>query len=255
MDAVTVAPTWHLGVALVLLLALAVTASRLGRLHQSRPMLLAALRAVLQLAVVSTIIVAALRNIWLALLFTLVMFTIGVRTTARRTGIAGAWPWTTLTMACGVVPVLTIIILSGTMPFTGAALIPIAGIVVGNMMSAHTLFGRRQFAELRDGRDTFEAALALGFRRSAAIDLTTRHTVAEALLPNLDQTRTVGLVTLPGAFVGVLLGGGSPLQAGAAQVLVLVGIMAGQAMVVTVAQRLMCSGRLLPPDLADGLAH
>jgi ABC-type iron transport system FetAB permease component len=33
--------------------------------------------------------------------------------------------------------------------------------------------------------------------------------------PVLDQTRTVGLVRLPGAYVGVLLGGAGPLRAGA----------------------------------------
>ena len=43
-----------------------------------------------------------------------------------------------------------------------------------------------------------------------------------ALLPNLDSTRTVGLVTLPGAFVGVLLSTGSATQAGAVQILVLI---------------------------------
>lgn len=34
-----------------------------------------------------------------------------------------------------------------------------------------------------------------------------RPAASDALLPGLDQTRTVGLVTLPGAFVGMLLGG------------------------------------------------
>ena len=33
-------------------------------------------------------------------------------------------------------------------------------------------------------------------------------TLHEAIIPALDQTRTVGLVTLPGAYIGVLLGGG-----------------------------------------------
>jgi putative ABC transport system permease protein len=45
----------------------------------------------------------------------------------------------------------------------------------------------------------------------------------------MDQTRTVGLVTLPGAFVGVLLGGGSALQAGATQLLVLIALLAAEA--------------------------
>ena len=36
------------------------------------------------------------------------------------------------------------------------------------------------------------------------------------------------MVTLPGAFIGVMLGGGTPVQAATAQVLVLFGIMAAQ---------------------------
>ncbi len=60
-------------------------------------------------------------------------------------------------------------------------------------------------------------------------------------MPPLDQIRTVGLVTLPGAFVGALLGGGTPLQAGAAQLLVLVGLLATD----VVAVWLVARGRLL----------
>jgi hypothetical protein len=39
------------------------------------------------------------------------------------------------------------------------------------------------------------------------------HSATNALLPNLDSTPTVGLVTLPGAFVGVPLSTGSAAQA------------------------------------------
>jgi len=61
----------------------------------------------------------------------------------------------------------------------------------------------------------------------------------------LDQTRTVGLVTLPGAFVGVLLGGGSPLEAGAAQLLVLLGLLAAQMLAVWCVTELVARGLLL----------
>ncbi|RPA16552.1 hypothetical protein EGT56_00030 [Arachnia propionica] len=40
-----------------------------------------------------------------------------------------------------------------------------------------------------------------------------RLSVRESLLPNLDQTRNTGLVTLPGAFIGALFGGASPVEA------------------------------------------
>jgi putative ABC transport system permease protein len=58
----------------------------------------------------------------------------------------------------------------------------------------------------------------------------------------------VGLVTLPGAFVGVLLGGGTAVQAGAAQVLVLVGILAAQVVATVITtEQLARSPTLLGP--------
>ena len=47
----------------------------------------------------------------------------------------------------------------------------------------------------------------MGLSRREAVSLVARPAAALALVPGLDQTRTVGLVTLPGAFVGVLLAG------------------------------------------------
>jgi ABC-type iron transport system FetAB permease component len=53
------------------------------------------------------------------------------------------------------------------------------------------------------------------------------------------------LVTLPGAFVGVLLGGGSPLQAGAAQLLVLVGLLAAEVLAIWAVTELIARGAIL----------
>ena len=74
-------------------------------------------------------------------------------------------------------------------------------------MTASTLAGRRFLAELQARRAEVEGKLALGATmRQATADLVTV-AVTEALVPALDQTRTTGLVTLPGAFVGALFGG------------------------------------------------
>jgi putative ABC transport system permease protein len=66
------------------------------------------------------------------------------------------------------------------------------------------------------------------------------------LVPALDQTRTVGLVTLPGTFVGILLGGGSPLQAGATQLLVLIALLAIEGIAVLVTVELVAAEKLIP---------
>lgn len=51
----------------------------------------------------------------------------------------------------------------------------------------------------------------------------------------------------------MILGGGSPVQAGIAQVLVLVGLVAAQTVTVTVGYHLTRSGRLVPEDLAHAV--
>jgi putative ABC transport system permease protein len=140
---------------------------------------------------------------------------------------------------------LTLILLSTAVPVVPIAILPVAGILVGNAMTATTLAGRRATEELTDQRGAYEAALSIGLTRREGVSLVARPAAALALVPGMDQTRTVGLVTLPGAFIGVLLGGGSPLEAGAAQVLVLVALMLVQTLAVAVTVELISAG-LLP---------
>jgi putative ABC transport system permease protein len=145
----------------------------------------------------------------------------------------------------GAAPVLALVLASGSVPLRGVAIIPVAGILIGGAMTATSLAGRRLRDELGARRGEVEAALALGFVRRDAVLLVGRPVAATALVPPLDQTRTVGLVTLPGAFVGVLLGGGSPLEAGAAQLLVLLGLLAAEVAAVWVVVELVARGRLV----------
>jgi putative ABC transport system permease protein len=60
-------------------------------------------------------------------------------------------------------------------------------------------------------------------------------------------------VSLPGAFVGVLLGGGSAAEAAASQVLVLVGLVAAETIAVWASQLLIARGSILPADLRERL--
>ena len=58
----------------------------------------------------------------------------------------------------------------------------------------------------------------------------------------------MGLVTLPGAVVGVLLGGGSAVQAGATQLMVLVALPAVEAIAVAVTIELVARGSVRRRD-------
>jgi uncharacterized protein (TIGR00245 family) len=243
----------RLVVVLVVLTVLAAVAGRLSGLGQDRPIVVAALRATVQLAAVSAVLVVVVRSLLLSAVFVGLMLTVATVTSAGRiTGHGLRYPGaaqrllpTSLPIAIGAAPVVALVLASGAVPLRGTAVNPIAGILIGGAMTATSLAGRRLSDELRSRRGEVEAALALGLLSRDAVLLVGGPVGATALVPGLDQTRTVGLVTLPGAFVGVLLGGGSPLQAGAAQLLVLIGLLAAQVVAVWTVTELIARGRIL----------
>lgn len=237
-------PSPLLAAILLVLLAVAATVSAVGGLGTSKAAVLAGVRGTLQLAVVSAVIVFVLRSSWLWAAFVLVMLLAAGITAARRITKSWCGLWAVAAIAAGVAPVLALVLGSGLVPFAGIAVIPVAGILIGNTMVATGLAGRRALDELRDRHGEFEAALALGLTTRAAALEVFRPAAAQALTPSLDQTRTVGLVSLPGSFIGVLLGGASPFEAGAAQLLVLIGVLATQAVAVLLIIELVARGRI-----------
>ena len=249
----TITPGWPVAIAIVLLILLTLGAYAVGRLPKAGATLVASAHALVQLSLAALVITGVVTSLARSLVVLAFMFTVAVVTTVRRIEAPAAWPWATLAILAGLLPVAAIVLLTRTIPPTGIALIPVLGILMGNTMNGHTLACRRAFAALREEHDQYDARLALGFVRSDAIRAIVHRHLPEALIPGLDQIRTAGVVTLPGAFIGVLLGGGSPAQAAAAQVLVLMGIMAAQTVTAVVAEELICRCLLLPPDLKVAL--
>ncbi|GAA3444161.1 ABC transporter permease [Planomonospora venezuelensis] len=231
--------------AVVVLLALAGAAvSLLGRLGHARAVLTACLRAAVQLGAVSLIIVWAVERAFAAAAFVLVMYGVASLTAGRRIASGRAAWWAAVPVGAGTWPIFLVLAGTGTVPPQGITLIPVAGILLGGCLTATALAGRRALDELAQRRGEVEAALALGFSgRDAALEIC-RPAAAQALVPALDQTRTVGLVTLPGAFVGMLLGGADPVHAGVVQLVVLVALLAAEAIAVLLTVELVARGHL-----------
>jgi putative ABC transport system permease protein len=179
------------------------------------------------------------------LIFVAGMLVAAAFTSAHRIADRHAVLWAGLAIVAGAGPVLVVVLASGVVPFSGPPIVAVSGIVIGNAMTASGQAGRRARDELRTRVGEYEAALSLGLdRRAAGLEIA-RPTAAQSLFPGLDQTRTVGLVTLPGAFVGVLLGGGSAGEAAAAQLLILFALLAAQIVTVAVVLELVVRGRLV----------
>jgi putative ABC transport system permease protein len=218
------APTL-LGVGLLMALTVAVLAS--FRVPHSAAPAVAILQGAAQLAVISLILSGVIADPLFVGLALLVMFTVATATAARRLGRGRRnFALVSTSMAAGVAVTLMIIFATGAIAFTPRYALAIGGIVIGNTMTITTLAGRR-FTESAIARwEEVEGWLALGATpRQATLELA-RGAVYSALIPSTDQTRTTGLVTLPGAFVGAIFGGVSPLEAGRFQIVVLASIMA-----------------------------
>ena len=204
----------------------------------------AAIRAVVQLAAIAGVLAAALARLWSSILVLVVMFVVASVTAAQRSQASRGSPLLTAPLALGMLAVLPVLLLSGVVPLTGVAVVPIVAIVLGNTMTAVTVAARLALDTLKLRAGEVEAALSLGMsERDSRMEIIGQ-TAANALLPNLDSTRTVGLVTLPGAFVGVLLSTGSATQAAAVQILVLLALLLSQTCGVAATIELIARGMI-----------
>lgn len=241
--------TLHVAIGIGLLVALGIVALTVLRVPLRTSVLTAVVRAIIQLAVIGAVIHFVFRHPAAAAGLLAVMFAVAVATAARRLRDLGrTLPAVALAILVGVAPVIGIEMAVPVVPRTARYLIALAGIVIGNAMVACTLSGRAFERALRSQRDEVEGWLAIGATMRQACLPIARIAIGESLLPSVDQTRTVGLVTLPGAFVGSLAGGASASGAARFQLIVLVGIIVAQVLASGMLLTLLGAPATLPAD-------
>lgn len=200
------------------------------------------LRGAVQLAAVAGVLVAAMARLWSSILVLFCMFVVASVTAGRRIRATRGAEWMPAGLAAGLLSVLPLLLLSGVVPLTGVAIVPIAAIVLGNAMTSTSVAACLALDAISSRAGEVEAALSLGLTdRDSRIEVIYR-VAATSLLPTVDSTRTVGLVTLPGAFVGVLLSTGSASQAAAVQILILIALLLSQTCAVAVTIELIARG-------------
>ena len=245
--AVTADQAFRLALGSVVLLALTAVVLTSAGVRLGRAPYLAVLRGALQLAVVGVVLrgVLSVPPTGAAVL-AVMLATASWTATSRIHGFERVGRSVVLAIIAGAATALTVTFAVGVLPFQGRYVIALGGIVIGNAMTGATLAGRQLRAGLIARRDEVEAWLSVGATpRQAVLDIA-RQAAGEALVPALDQTRTTGLVTLPGAFIGALLGGANPTQAARFQLVVLVTIIAAQSIVAVLIVRLLGAPQVLP---------
>lgn len=238
----------------LILVAVAIGVSRWLSLRLESDLVIAVVRALAQITVVAATIQAAFSHLGWAGLFLMIMLAAAAWTSARRlVGVPNAAVLALVSIAISAGLAVAVLFGTGVFDFRPRFLIPIAGMLIGNSMIATSLAGNRLRDDIAARASEIEARLALGVSAAEALLPYRRRAVTTGLIPTIDATKNVGLILLPGAFVGMVIGGASPAEAARVQLIVLfmlLGAVAVAGMIATmlVARSFMAPGeRLLVP--------
>ncbi|HSK98818.1 MAG TPA: iron export ABC transporter permease subunit FetB [Rubrobacteraceae bacterium] len=206
------------------LVAVAVALSLYQRLDLERDIGVAVVRSFVQLTAIGYVInlVFGLKNLFYVVLLLAVMVLFAGWTTSRRAvGVPRALSLATVAIGVAAVATLGMLLLLGVVPTTGRYLIPLGGMVIGNSMNTASLVLARVRDDIGARRLDLEAALALGATSRQAVSPILKTSLKSAMVPLIDATKTAGIIFLPGAMAGMIIGGADPLEAVRLQMVVL----------------------------------
>ena len=210
-------PSWLGLVAAGTLIAVALALSAAQQLGLGRSILWSAVRALVQLAAVGVVLgflLAESTSILWSWAWVAVMVLFAAGTTARRAPeVPGMFTLSLSAYTASGVVTLAVLFGFGVFELEARTLVTLSGMVVGNSLAATVLVGRRLVESLQERRDEVEARLALGNTAAEASAPMVRSSVRTALIPQVETTKAVGIVLLPGAMVGLLLAGVEPAVA------------------------------------------
>jgi len=226
---------WKLGLAALLVLALAGT-GYLARLGITRNLLIAALRTVIQLALIGLVLEALFASSgfqWIALM-ALVMLLVAGREVVARQGrrLQGWWAFGIGTGSMFVssfsVTVLALSVVIGPDPwYTPQYAIPLLGMMLGNTMTGVSLALDRLNESVWRQRAVIENRLMLGQTWKQALEDIRRDAMRSGMMPSINAMAAAGIVSLPGMMTGQILAGSPPAVAVNYQILVMLIITVG----------------------------
>ncbi|MBE2224823.1 MAG: iron export ABC transporter permease subunit FetB [Anaerolineae bacterium] len=208
----------------LILVILAMLISRWQELDLEKQMLVAVIRAFIQL----TLIGFALTYVFdvdspfvIVLIISVMVIIAGYTSGKRAVGVPHARPVALASIALGASLTLGLLVGLHVFEFTAQQIIPISGMVIGNSMNVCSLVMKRIKEEINGRSLEIEAALALGATRRQAANRYLKMALQSGMLPIVDSTKTVGLIQLPGAMTGMILAGAAPLEAVQLQMIVM----------------------------------
>ncbi len=236
-------PVSFTDVALALVLvAVALGVSQWRRVGLESDLAVATVRSFVQLLAIGYVLDFVFRDhgAFTVVVLAVMVGTASLTSAGRADGVPGARP----IAAAGTLGVLMALRIVHASP---RVVIPLGSMIISSAMNTTSLVMGRLRQDLAASRREVEARLSLGQPAREAARPWQRSALRTGMLPTVDQTKVVGLVSLPGAMTGMILAGASPLAAIRLQLLVMYMLLGGNAFAALVAGELTLR-RLFTPD-------
>ncbi|QLK85681.1 iron export ABC transporter permease subunit FetB [Staphylococcus sp. 17KM0847] len=200
-----------------LLLLIPIVISFKERLHIAKDLIIAAVRAVVQLVIIGYLLefVFNLKEPWIVLvLIVVIMINAAANTRKRASEIMKNVFWISfVAIMSGALLSLGGVLLTGAISMKPNELIPVAGMVGSNGMIAINLSYQNLDRIFTKEIESIEAKLSLGATPALAAKDAIRESIKVAIVPTIDSVKTYGLVSIPGMMTGLIIAGVAPLQA------------------------------------------
>ncbi|MEO0947576.1 MAG: ABC transporter permease [Cyanobacteria bacterium J06641_5] len=207
---------------------LAIALSAWQRLGLEGPLAVAAVRSLLQLAIVGYVLEAVFVLPWPPLVGVVAVGITAIAAALIRyrlaPGVGSLLPTTfgALLASVGLTFCYGMLTLARSTHWANPQIVlPLLGVLLGNAVSCGTIAGERAIAGLERDELDIETHLSLGATPKQATARLRRAAIRAGVLPSLSQMTLAGLLTVPSLTVGQLLGGVAPLTAISYQIIIL----------------------------------
>ena len=130
-------------------------------------------------------------------------------------------PITLIAIITSVSIVVSVIFLFAVIDYTPINIVVVSGITIGNIVPSAVLAVQQLNMQLTSRRLEAESLLALGADKSILTKFFAPQIIKTAITTQIERTKVVGLIALPGAMTGLLLAGVEPMDAVLLQLIVM----------------------------------
>ncbi len=167
-------------------------------------------------------------HLWINLGWLFVMLVVASSLIVKQAGLSRrhlfSVSFIALFIASSIVLTAMLLLVKPTPWYDARYLVPLAGMLLGNCLTANILTLERFYQSIDNQYDRYMNDLLLGASQWEASLPFIREALKAALNPMIATTATLGIVYLPGMMTGQILGGTDPITAVAYQVMIMTGI-------------------------------